>query len=136
MLSEAVSEGWHADDESLFMGPWLKSEYALPALPELVDLRRGRDRDCPIISVSLGARRESSPEITCMQNQEVHVRMDCGLSWSAFRFWLALRHDNCMDPQLKSIIEVGCCESGAEPVVCTTASFLVGNRWTCVMEMC
>ncbi|CAE7414706.1 ALKBH3 [Symbiodinium natans] len=52
------SVGWHADDESLFMG---------------------RDRDCPIISVSLGARRE---------------------------FWLALRHDNCMDPQLKSIIEV------------------------------
>ncbi|CAE7781532.1 ALKBH3 [Symbiodinium pilosum] len=52
------SVGWHADDESLFMG---------------------RDRDCPIVSVSLGARRE---------------------------FWLALRHDNCMDPQSKSIIEV------------------------------
>ncbi|CAK9026172.1 unnamed protein product [Durusdinium trenchii] len=53
------SVGWHADDESLFMG---------------------KDRDCPILSVSLGARRE---------------------------FWLALRHQgNCMDPQLKSIVEI------------------------------
>ncbi|CAE7225253.1 ALKBH3 [Symbiodinium sp. CCMP2592] len=56
------SVGWHADDESLFMG---------------------RDRDCPILSVSLGARRE---------------------------FWLALRHENCMDPQLKSIVEVDLCD--------------------------
>ncbi|CAE7609662.1 cah [Symbiodinium necroappetens] len=56
------SVGWHADDESLFMG---------------------RDRDCPIVSVSLGARRE---------------------------FWLALRHENCMDPQLKSIVEVDLCD--------------------------
>ncbi|CAL1131956.1 unnamed protein product, partial [Cladocopium goreaui] len=53
------SIGWHADDESLF---------------------QGRDKDCPIISVSLGAPRE---------------------------FWLALRHEgNCMDPKLKSIVEV------------------------------
>eukprot|EP00434_Breviolum_minutum_P007969 symbB.v1.2.007028.t1/scaffold428.1/size206322/3 len=57
------SVGWHADDESLFMG---------------------KDKDCPIISVSLGARRE---------------------------FWLALRHEgNCMDPHLKSIVEVDLCD--------------------------
>ncbi|CAJ1353742.1 unnamed protein product [Effrenium voratum] len=56
------SVGWHADDESLFLG---------------------RDKDCPIISVSLGARRE---------------------------FWLGLRHEGCcMDPQLKSILEVDLC---------------------------
>ncbi|CAE8618221.1 unnamed protein product [Polarella glacialis] len=64
LYSEACqSVGWHADDESLFMG---------------------KEKDCPIISVSLGVKRE---------------------------FWLALRHEgDCMDPHLKSIIEVDLCD--------------------------
>lgn len=56
---DAQSVGWHADDENLFMG---------------------RERDCPIISVSLGAQRE---------------------------FWIALRQEtNSMEPEFRSILEV------------------------------
>eukprot|EP00928_Gymnodinium_smaydae_P029651 TRINITY_DN22273_c0_g4_i1.p1 TRINITY_DN22273_c0_g4~~TRINITY_DN22273_c0_g4_i1.p1 ORF type:complete len:695 (+),score=140.09 TRINITY_DN22273_c0_g4_i1:89-2173(+) len=51
--------GWHTDDESLF---------------------RGKERDCPIISLSLGASRE---------------------------FWLALRRgQDSMDPDTRSVVEV------------------------------
>lgn len=55
--------GWHADDESLFMG---------------------RDRDCPILSVSLGAPRE---------------------------FWIALKEkQNPKRPCLDSVLEVDLCD--------------------------
>jgi len=55
--------GWHVDDESLF---------------------RGRDSDCPILSVSLGAPRE---------------------------FWIALKRDgNSMDPDTQTVTEVDLCD--------------------------
>ena len=67
----------------------------------------------------------------------------CLIFWD-IRFWLALRHENCMDPQLKSIVEAGV--HGSEHL--SGCSFMRGRgdfpevrnkltlagRWTCVME--
>ncbi|CAJ1392431.1 unnamed protein product [Effrenium voratum] len=54
--------GWHADDELLF---------------------RGKDSDCPVVSISLGAARE---------------------------FWIALKDQNGSDPETRSIVELDLCD--------------------------
>ena len=69
-------KGWHADDESLFMGGWLgATQGRCWSVLLCVDWVSGRDRDCPIVSVSLGARRESWPEIMSFSRKNSQHRM-------------------------------------------------------------